>query len=176
VQVSRRPPSGPGAQPIVLQQFLEHLTWNGDNKGMFRLSMQLSSATPFLNWWVISSLHSTLQAQSNSGTNTITLGALTGSSLNPASAVLTPGTVFTVGYGTSVAESATVKSVAATTAGYTTVVVTLVANLANTHASGQTVCQPLPGGYTLPALPAAGFPASLDAAATLSATGPRVTY
>jgi hypothetical protein len=176
VQVSRRPPTGPGAQPIVLQQFLEHLTWNGDDKGNFRASMQLSSATPFLNWWVISSLHSTLQAQSNSGTNTITLGALTGASLNPAAAVLTPGTVLTVGYGTTVAESATVQSVAATTAGYTTVVVTLTANLTNTHTSGQTVCQPLPGGYTLPALPLAGFPASLDAAATLSATGPRVTY
>jgi hypothetical protein len=176
VQVSRRPPSGPGAQPIVLQQFLEHLTWSGDNKGNFKAAMQLSSATPFLGWWVVSSLHSTLQAQANSGTGTITLGALTGSSLNPAATVLTPGTVFTVGYGTSVAESATVKSVAVTTAGYTTVVVTLTANLAATHAAGAMVCQPLPGGYTLPALPAAGFPASLDAAATLSATGPRVTY
>ena len=176
VQVSRRPPPAPGAQPIVVQQFVEHLAWDGDAQGKLRATMQLSSATPHLGWWVVSSLHSTLQVQATAGASTITLGALTGSALNPAVAVLPAGTVFTVGYGTAAAEQVTVQSVGATVAGYTSVVITLTAALVSTHAAGLVVCQPLPSGYTLPALPAATFPASLDAGATLSAIGPRVTY
>jgi hypothetical protein len=173
VQVTRRPPLAP---PIVAQQFLEQLTWNGDDQGNLKGSLQLSSATPFLNWWVVSSLHSTLQVQGTAGANTITLGPLTGSNLNPAAAVLVAGTVFTVGQGTEVAETVTVKSVAATVAGYTSVVITLTTNLISTHAAGAIVCQPLGSAYTLPALPAVTFPASLDAGATLSSTGPRITY
>ena len=177
VQVSRRPPSGPGAQPLVLQQFLEHLTWNGDDKGNFRASMQLSSATPFLGWWVVSSLHTTVNTTATFGVSTIVLNPLTGSAGNPAAAVLPIGTVLTLSYGDPVhQENVTVQSVAATTAGYASVAITLAAPTVHSHAAGSVVCQPLPGGYTLPALPAAGFPASLDAAATLSATGPRVTY
>ncbi|WP_034090441.1 hypothetical protein [Streptacidiphilus albus] len=176
VQVTRRPPPQYGAPPVVLQQFLEQLTWNGDDQGNLKASLQLSSATPFLNWWVVSSLHSTLQVQATASTNTITLGPLTGASLNPASAVLTPGTVLTVGQGTFLAETVTVLSVAPTAAGYTSVVVSLTTNLVSTHAVGSVVCQPLGSAYTLPALPASTFPASLDAGATLSATGPRITY
>jgi len=174
VQVTRRPPAP--APSIVAQQFLEQLTWNGDDQGNLKASLQLSSATPFMNWWVVSSLHSTLQVQATAGQPVITLGPLTGSSLNPAAAVLPAGTVLTVGQGTALAESATVKSVATTVAGYTSVAVTLTANLASTHAAGSVVCQPLGSAYTLPALPASNFPASLDAGATLSTTSPRVTY
>lgn len=173
-RLMRRPSASPNV--IQVETFVEQLAWKGDDQGHLQLGMQLSAASPYLNWWIIASLHSTLQAQANAGTNTITLGPLTGASLNPARAVLPIGTVLTVGYGTAAAESATVLSVAATTAGYTTVVVTLTANLGSTHASGQTVCQPLPGGTTMPAPTLAGYPASLDAGATLSATGPRVTY
>lgn len=177
VQVSRRPPSGPGAQPLVLQQFLEHLTWNGDNKGSFRVSMQLSSATPFLGWWVVSSLHTTVHTAVSVGDTVITLDPLTGSALNPAAAVLPAGTVLTLSYGDPVhQENVTVRSVGATTAGYTSVAITLTAATAHSHAVGAVVCQPLPGGYTLPATTLAGYPASLDANATLSATSPRVPY
>ena len=174
VQVTRRPP--PPAPPVVAQQFVEQLTWNGDDQGNLKASLQLSSATPFLGWWVVSSLHSTLQVQASAGASTITLGPLTGAALNPAAAVLTPGTVLTVGYGTAAAESVTVKSIGATVPGYTSVVITVTAALASTHAAQAVVCQPLGSAYTLPPLPAATFPASLDAGATLSATGPRVTY
>lgn len=177
VQVSRRPPSGPGAQPIVLQQFLEHLSWSGDDQGNYRAAMQLSSATPFLGWWIVASLHSTIHTAVSVGDTVITLDPLTGASLNPAASVLSAGTVLTLGYGDAIhTENVTVKSVAATTAGYTSVAVTLTAPTVHSHVVGAVVCQPLPGGYTLPPLPAAGFPASLDAGATLSATGPRVTY
>lgn len=173
-RLMRRPNNSPNV--TQLETFIEQLVWKGDTSGRLQLAMQLSAASPYLGWWVVSSLHSTLQAQANAGSNTITLGALTGAAANPAAAVLPPGTVLTVGYGTAAAESATVKSVAVTTAGYTTVVVTLTANLAATHAAGLTVCQPVPGGYTMPASTLAAYPASLDAGATLSATGPRVTY
>ena len=176
VQVTRRPPPTYGAPPLVLQQFVEQLTWNGDDQGNLKASLQLSSATPFLNWWVVSSLHSSLQTQASAGQAVVTLGPLTGSSLNPAAAVLTPGTVLTVGQGTASAETGTVKSVATTIAGYTSVAVTLTANLASTHAAGSVVCQPLGAAYTLPPLPASTFPVSLDAGATLSSTGPRITY
>ncbi|MEZ0089922.1 hypothetical protein [Streptacidiphilus sp. EB129] len=177
VQVSRRPPSGPGAQPIVLQQFLEHLAWDGDDQGNFRASMQLSAAQPFLGWWIISSLHTTVHTASNVGDTVITFNPLTGSTLNPAAAVLPPGTVLTLGYGDPVhSENVTVQSVAATSPGYASVAVTLTAATVHSHAVGAVVCQPLPGGYTLPALPAASFPSSLDAGATLSATTPRVSY
>lgn len=175
-QVNRRPPTGPGAAAITLQQFVEHLSWSGDNQGNLKLALQLTPAAPYNGWWVVASLHSTLQAQANSGTNTITLGALTGASLNPAAAVLSPGTQLVVGYGTGSAETMTVQSVAATSPGYTSVAVTLTANLTNTHASGQTVCQPLPSGYQVPPAVSNTFPASLDAAATLSSTTPRVAY
>lgn len=173
-RLMRRPNNSPNV--TQLETFIEQLTWKGDPSGRLQLALQLSAASSYLGWWVVSSLHSTLQAQANAGSNTITLGALTGSALNPAAAVLPAGTVLTVGYGTAAAENATVKSVAVTTAGYTTVVVTLTANLASTHAAGLTVCQPVPGGYTMPASTLAAYPASLDAGATLSATGPRVTY
>jgi hypothetical protein len=174
--VNRRPPSWSGAQQLSLPQFVEHVSWAGDDQGNLKLSLQVSPAQPYTGFGVVASLHSTLQAGSGSGTNTITLGALTGSASNPAAAVLAAGTVLTVGYGTSVAENVTVKSVAATSPGYTSVVVTLTANLANTHVTGETVCQPLPNGYVLPSQVASGFPASLDAGATLTSTGPLVSY
>lgn len=175
-QVNRRPPTGPGAQQVTLQQFVEHITWTGDDQGNLRLSLQMTPSAPYNGWWVVASLHSTLQAQATAGTGTITLGALTGASLNPASAVLSPGTKIVVGYGTPSAETVTVQSVAATSPGYTSVVVTLTANLASTHAAGQTVCEPLPSGYQAPTAVANSFPGSLDSAATLSSTTPRIAY
>ncbi|MFC1410516.1 hypothetical protein ACEZCY_14755 [Streptacidiphilus sp. N1-12] len=173
-RLMRRPNGSPNT--IQVETFVEQISWKGDDTGRLQLTSQLSAATPYLGWWIIASLHSTLQAVATAGTNTITLGPLTGAALNAAAAVLPVGTVLTVGYGTAAAENVTVKSVGATTAGYTSVVVTLTANLTSTHASGLTVCQPLPGGYSMPASTLAGFPASLDAGATLSDTSPRVSY
>ncbi|NUP48060.1 MAG: hypothetical protein HOW97_12205 [Catenulispora sp.] len=175
-QVSRRPPAGPGAASITVQQFVESITWNGDDKGNLKLSLELSPAAPYLGWWVVSSLHTTVAVASTAGTATVTLSPLTGSASNPAKAVLTPGTQLTLGYGTANAETLTVQSVATTSPGYTSVAVTFTASTAHNHAINEVVCQPLPGGYVLPAAVQAAFPASLDAAATLSATTPRVAY
>lgn len=174
--VNRRPPSGPGAAAQSLPQFIEQMTWNGDDQGNLKLALELTPAQPFTGWGVVASLHSTLQSQATSGSSAITLGALTGSASNTAATVLPVGTQLVVGYGTTVAETVTVLSVGATSPGYTSVTVTLTANLASTHAAGSVVCQPLPSGYTLPSQVASGFPSSLDTGATLSSTGPLVAY
>lgn len=173
-QVTRRPPSP--APNIVVQQFIESLTWQGDDQGNLKLLLEMSPAQPYLGWWVLASLHTTVRTASTAGTATVTLNPLMGSAANPAAAVLPPGTVLTLGYGTSNAENLTVKSVAATVAGYSSVAVTFTTNTAKNHAVGETVCQPLPGSATLPAAVLAGYPSSLDAAATLTATTPRVAY
>jgi hypothetical protein len=175
-QVNRRPPSGPGAAQISVQQFVEHITWSGDDQGNFKAALQLTPAAPYLNWWVMASLHTTVATASTAGTATVTLGALTGSATNPAAAVLVPGTKLTLSYGTANAETLTVKSVAATSPGYTSVAVTFTTNTAFNHSAGDIVCQPLPANYPLPAATAANFPASLDGGATLSASGPRAAY
>jgi hypothetical protein len=125
---------------------------------------------------VAASLHTTVAVASTAGANVVTLGALTGSATNPASAVLVPGTQLTLGYGTANAETLTVQSVASTTAGYTSVAVTFTAGTAHNHAVNEVVCQPLPNNYAMPPAALAGFPASLDAGAKLSATGPRAAY
>jgi hypothetical protein len=122
-------------------------------------------------------MHTMLAAPATAGTNTITLGPLSGSASNTAASALPAGTTLTVGYGTAAAETVTVApgGVAATSPGYTSVVVTLTANLASNHASGATVCQPLPGTVTLPST--VSYPTGLDAGATLTATGgPRAAY
>lgn len=175
-QVTRRPPTPGGAPTITVQQFIEALTWVGDDKGNLKLQMELSPAQPYLGWWVVASLHTTVKTASTAGTATVTLNPLTGSASNPAAAVLSAGTQLTLGYGTANAETLTVQSVAATVAGYTSVAVTFTTNTAHNHAVGETVCQPLPGGVTLPTAVQAAYPSSLDAAATLSTTAPRVAY
>ncbi|WP_329564657.1 hypothetical protein [Kitasatospora sp. NBC_01266] len=164
------------AAVIQLETFIEQLVWAGDDIGKLALTVQQSPAAPFTDWLIAAALHTTLATAATAGTNTVTLAPLTGSANNPASAVLVPGTVLTLGYGTADAENLTVKSVAATTAGYTSVGVTFSTNTVNNHLVGETVCQPLPSGYQLPAATAAGFPASLDPGATLSTSGPRAAY
>lgn len=175
-QVTRRPPSGPGAAAISVQQFVEHVTWSGDDQGNLKVRLQLTPAAPFLSWWLTAALHTTVATASTAGTATVILAALTGSATNPAAAVLVAGTQLTLGYGTSAAETLTVKSVATTAPGYTSVAVTFTANTVHNHAVGETVCQPLPSGFQLPAATAAGYPASLDGGATLSMSGPRAAY
>ncbi|WP_344462740.1 hypothetical protein [Kitasatospora kazusensis] len=174
-RLNRRPNASPNA--ITLDTYVEQLEWRGDDQGQLQLSLQQSAAAPYSGWLIAAALHTTLAAPAAAGASTLTLSALTGSAANPAAAVLPGGTVLTVGYGTAAAETVTVApgGVATTTPGYTSVAVTLTAPLAGSHVAGEVVCQPLPPGVTLPN-PAA-YPASLDAAATLTATGgPRAAY
>lgn len=170
----RRPNNAPAQQ---VETFIEQMAWKGDDAGRLQLSAQLSAAAPYLGWWVVASLHTTVHTASAIGAATIVLNPLTGSALNPAAAVLPPGTVLTLSYGDVFhQENVTVLSVGATSPGYTSVTITLTAPANHSHPVNAVVCQPLPGGYTMPASALAGFPASLDPNATLSATGPRIPY
>jgi hypothetical protein len=175
--VNRRPPSGPGAQPISLSQFVEKVSWHGDDQGGLTLELELTPAGPFMGWWVPAAFHVPLALAATAGSNTLTLSPLNGAASNPASAALPAGTVLTVGYGTPQAEQVTVLAVAATSPGYTSVAVTLTSNLAANHASGAVVCQPLAAGVTLPAATAAAYPGCFDALDTITnTTGPRAAY
>ncbi|MET8627927.1 hypothetical protein ABZW30_30010 [Kitasatospora sp. NPDC004669] len=174
-RLMRRPNASPNV--ISLDTYVEQVEWKGDDQGRLTVTVQQSAAAPYSGWMVAAALHTTLAAPASAGATTVTLSALTGAATNPASAVLPAGTVLTIGYGTPAAEQVTVApgGVAPTSPGYTTVAVTLTAPLASGHATGDAVCQPLPGSVTLPA--GAVYPAALDAAATLTATGgPRAAY
>ncbi|AUG78100.1 hypothetical protein CFP65_3300 [Kitasatospora sp. MMS16-BH015] len=174
-RLNRRPNASPNA--IQLDTYVEQLEWKGDDQGQLQLSLQQSAAAPYSGWLIAAALHTTLAAPATAGASTVTLAALTGSAANSAASVLPGGTVLTVGYGTAGAETVTVApgGVATTTPGYTSVAVTLTAPLARSHVAGEAVCQPLPAGVTLPGT--AAYPASLDPAATLTATGgPRAAY
>lgn len=173
-RLMRRPSDSPNI--IALDTFVEHVEWKGDTNGRLQLASQHSPAAPWQNWLILASLHTTVAVASTAGTATVTLAALTGAANNPAAAVLVAGTQLTLSYGTANAETLTVKSVATTTAGYTSVAVTFTANTAFNHAAADTVCQPLPSGYQLPTATATAYPISLDAGATLSASGPRAAY
>jgi hypothetical protein len=171
-RLMRRPNNAPAIQ---LETFVEKIEWHGDDQGHLTVSLQQSPAAPYTGWLIAAALHTTLASGATAGTNTITLAPLNGAANSPASAALPAGTVLAVGYGTAAAENATVLSVAATSPGYTSVVVTLTANLTANHASGAVVCQPHPATDTLPA--GAAYPTCLDAGATLTAVGgPRVGY
>jgi hypothetical protein len=90
-----------------------------------------------------------------SGTNTVTVGPLADSATNPLGANWNGGDVISLSPGTPNAETATILSVASTVPGYTSCVITLTANLAHSHAVGDTVCDPLPAGVTSPSAVAA---------------------
>lgn len=170
VRAVRRPPSP--AATISLDQYVEKISWSGDAQGRLQARFQCSPA-PSAPWAVVASLHVLLTASASIGAVSITVGALTGSSLNPARAVLPVGTVLTVGHGTAAAENVTVAAVGSTVAGYTSVTLTVTA-LTQAHSAGDLVCQPVPGGVTLPGT--LTFPTGLDAPATLTATSPRIAY
>jgi hypothetical protein len=170
VRVVRRPPSP--AATISLDQYVEKVSWSGDAQGRLQARLQCSPA-PASPWAIVASLHVLLTASASIGATSITVGALTGSATNTARAVLPVGTVLTVGYGTAAAENVTVAAVGSTTAGYTSVALTVTA-LTAAHSAGDLVCQPLPGSVVLPA--GTAYPTGLDAPATLTATSPRVAY
>jgi hypothetical protein len=176
-QVNRRPPSGPGAAAISLSQFVEKVSWHGDDQGQLTLELELTPAGPYVGWWVPAPMHVTLALAATASSNVITLSPLSGSASNPAAAALPAGTVLTVGYGTPAAEQVTVQAVAATSPGYTSVAVTLTSNLASNHVAGAVICQPLAAGVTLPPATAAAYPTAFDALdAVTNTTGPRAAY
>lgn len=173
-QVVRRPPDP--APAVTVEQFVENMVWSGSGAGGLRLTLQMNAAQPYNGWWVLAAVHTTLAVASTAGAATVTLAALPGSATNPAAVTLPKGMQMVLGYGTAAAETVTVQSVAATVPGYATVAVTLTGPTVHDHAAGETFCQPIPDGLVLPDTVLAGYPQSLDAAAMLTDTTPRIPY
>lgn len=104
---------------------------------------------------VLGAASTTVLGGGGSGTNTVTVGPLPDSATNPLGSTWNTGDTISLSPGTPNAETATILSVAATVPGYTSCAITLTANLAHSHAVGDTVCDPLPAGVTSPSAVAA---------------------
>lgn len=147
IRVNRRPQNGP---PIVFDGFVEKIEWlwQADTNDVY-VTLQCS---PALKYWVLAALHTTLSAQANSGTNTISINALPDAAVNKLAQSLPSGYQLTLDPGTAVAETVTIApgGIPSTSLGYATATLTLTANLVNTHSSGAVVCEALPAGVTDP--------------------------
>ncbi|MFI6117483.1 hypothetical protein [Kitasatospora sp. NPDC051164] len=113
-----------------------------------RWILQLSPAdlTPY---GLFASFHTTLNGSPTSGVTSITINA-GADNTNPAAAQIGAGQQLVLGLGTANQETVTVQSVSATTAGWTTAVITLTAATTKAHTNGDVVCEPLPAGTTDP--------------------------
>lgn len=149
IRVNRRPISAP---QITVDCFIEQVHWTWDpDKGDVWCEIQASPAD-LANYWVLAALHTTLSAQATSGTNTATINALPDAAVNKLAQSLPSGYSLTFEPGTSRAETMTIApgGIPSTSLGYSTATLTFTSNFAFTHASGTTVCEPLPTGYTDP--------------------------
>lgn len=100
---------------------------------------------------VLGATSTTVLSGGSSGTNTVTVNALSDSKANALGSDWTTGDTIWLSPGTANFEAVTVLSVAATYPGYANCQITLTANLAHNHAIGDIVCDPLPAGVTNPA-------------------------
>ncbi|MFF0409052.1 hypothetical protein ACFYUY_01280 [Kitasatospora sp. NPDC004745] len=144
IRVMRRPPSPAPASQV--ECFVEAIDWVLGDDGDAVVDLQCSPAdlTPYA---LFASFHTTLAASASAGAGTITINA-GADTVNPAAAQIGQGQQLILGLGAGSQETVTVQSVAATTTGWSTVVITLTASLLNSHALGETVCEPLPSGVT----------------------------
>ena len=97
---------------------------------------------------ILGALGTTLNAAAASGASVITVNALPDAKTNALGSNWNTGDTIVLSPGTANVETATIRSVAATVPGYSTCQITLAANLAHSHAVGDTVCDPLPTGVT----------------------------
>ncbi|MBV6697430.1 hypothetical protein KV557_09870 [Kitasatospora aureofaciens] len=148
VRVMRRPPAP--AVTIQTECFIESISWEFSDNGDAFVILQCSPAdlTPY---GVVASFHSSLAGSGTiaAGATTITINA-GADTTNPAAAQIGQGQQLVLGLGTATQETVTVQSVGATSAGWTTAVITLTAATTKAHTGGDTVCEPLPAGATDP--------------------------
>jgi hypothetical protein len=146
VRVMRRPPAPAAAAQI--ECFVESLNWEFGDNGDAYLTLQCSPAdlTPY---GLFASFHTTLNGSPAAGSTTITINA-GADNTNAAAAQIGQGQQFVLGLGTANQETVTVQSVGATSAGWTTAIITLTSATTKAHTAGDTVCEPLPTGVTDP--------------------------
>ncbi|MGA5819736.1 hypothetical protein ACPC54_17985 [Kitasatospora sp. NPDC094028] len=144
VTVNRRRADG---SLISLPCFVENIQTDMA-KDTARWVLQLSpvDTTPY---GLFASFHTTLNTIPAAGATTVTINA-GADTANPAAAQIGGGQQLVLGLGAANQETVTVQSVGATTAGWTTAVLTLAAATTKAHAAGDTVCEPLPAGITDP--------------------------
>ena len=139
------------ATPLVqFDGFVEQVSWQQDAATGDAMAVLQVSPADLQLYWVLSALHTTVRTAVSAGANAVVLNALPDSASNPASASFCSGLQLTLDPGTASAETLTVLSFSATTAGYTSFTVTFTANLAFNHAANAVVCEKLPTGTTNP--------------------------
>jgi hypothetical protein len=145
ITVNRRPPAAP---MISVPCFIENINWAWDDTGEATVTLQCSPVdlTPY---GIFASWHSTLHVAPSAGATSITVNASVDNT-NPLAAQLGGGQLLVLGVGTAAQETVQVKTVAATTSGWSTCVIQLVAATVNNHSVGDMVCEPLPTGITDP--------------------------
>ena len=147
VRINRRPPSP--APMITMDGFIEQITHSGDDSGNWTSSFQISpfTTTPYA---VFTSIHATLKNPASAGANTIVLNPLADAATNPAAGTLCGGQQLVLDLGAGTQETVTIATggVPVTSPGYTSVTITLTANLTQNHAVSAAVCEPMPAGVT----------------------------
>lgn len=148
IRAIRRPD---GAPAITVDCFVEKIDWNWDpDQGDVTVEIQASPAN-LVNYWQMAALHTTLNAQATSGTNSCVISALPDAATNTLAASLPSGYQLTFEPGTPRQETLTIQPpLPATNPGYSTATLTFTSNFQSTHAAGTVVCEPLPTGYTDP--------------------------
>ncbi|MFH8380632.1 hypothetical protein ACH4E7_06780 [Kitasatospora sp. NPDC018058] len=144
VTVNRRRADG---SLISLACFVENIQTDM-SRDTARWVLQLSpvDTTPY---GLFASFHTTLATSPAAGVTTVTINA-GADNTNPAAAQLGSGQQLVLGLGTATQETVTIQSVGATTAGWTTAVLTLTTATTKAHTAGDVVCEPLPTGVTDP--------------------------
>lgn len=151
VRAMRRPPTPAAA--IQVDGFVEQVNWAVSDKVDAFADMQVSPAD-LSPYGVFTSLHASLKNPASSGTNTIVLNPLADAATNPAAANLTGGQHLVLDLGLGTQETVTIATggVPATSPGYTSVTITLTANLVQNHGANAVVCEPMPSGVTDPTI------------------------
>ncbi|MCY0917063.1 hypothetical protein OS965_02580 [Streptomyces sp. H27-G5] len=157
VRVMRRPP---GVPAIQVDCFVESLKWDMDDRGEAYLTVQCSpvDVTPY---GLFAAWHTTLRTTVASGVASISINP-SQDNTNPLAAQLAVGTQIVLGQNTANQETVTIASVGATSAGWTSAVLTLTGVTTKAHTAGDLINEVLPAGTT--------DPTTWDAASAFDAT------
>ncbi|MFE9372243.1 hypothetical protein ACFYM2_21085 [Streptomyces sp. NPDC006711] len=145
VRVIKRPF---GAPPITIDCFVESIQWDLSDKKDAWCTLQCSPAdlTPY---GLFAAWHTTLKTTVASGVSSITVNN-SQDNTNPLAAQLPAGTQIVLGQNTANQETVTISAVGATSAGWTSAVLTLTAPTTKAHTAGDLINETLPAGTTDP--------------------------
>jgi hypothetical protein len=145
VRVMRRPPN---LNAIQIECFVESIKFDWDDNGEATVTLQCSPAdtTPY---GIFAAWHTTLKTTVASGVSSITINN-SQDNTNPLAAQLAVGTQIVLGQNTANQETVTVSAVGATSAGWTSAVLTLTTVTTKAHTAGDLINEVLPAGTTDP--------------------------